>query len=139
MIDLDNRTDYDFDIDFLEKIAQNLTNRDIELILTDDAEIKAINHEFRNIDKPTDVISFPLEETPGAMLGVIVISVDKVLEAAQKFGHTPKEELALLFIHGLLHLLGYDHEKDNGEMREKEKEIIDKFGLPKSLIVRNEN
>ncbi len=139
MIYLDNRADFSVDIDFLENLARHLTHKDIELILTNDEEIKAINNEYRNVNRPTDVISFPFEETPGAILGIIVISVDKILEAAQKFGHSPKEELALLFIHGLLHILGYDHEKDNGEMREKEKEIIDKFGLPKSLIIRNED
>ena len=139
MIEFDNRTDYQFDIKLLENIADYLTQKDIELILTDDEEIRKLNKEFRGIDKPTDVLSFPLEDTPGAMLGVIVISLDKVLEAAQKYNHTPLEELALLFTHGLLHLLGYDHEVDKGEMREKEKEIIEKFNLPKSLIVRNED
>ncbi|WP_281951062.1 rRNA maturation RNase YbeY [Nitrosophilus kaiyonis] len=139
MIEFDNRTEYQFDIKLLENIADSLTQKDIELILTDDEEIKKLNKEFRGIDKPTDVLSFPLEDTPGSMLGVIVISLDKVLDAAQKYGHSPLEEFALLFIHGLLHLLGYDHEKDSGEMREKEKEIIEKFHLPKSLIIRNEN
>jgi len=139
MIEFDNRTDYQFDIKLLENIADFLTQKDIELILTDDEEIRKLNKEFRGVDKATDVLSFPLEDTPGSMLGIIVISLDKVLEAAQKYGHTPLEELALLFIHGLLHLLGYDHETDKGEMREKEKEIIEKFNLPKSLIIRNEN
>lgn len=138
MIDFDNRTDYNFDIHLLEKIASDWTNRDIELILTDDSEIKKINKEFRNIDKPTDVISFPLAETPNSPLGVIVISIDRVLEAAQNYGHSPSDELALLFIHGLLHLLGYDHEIDSGQMREKEKEIIKRYELPESLIVRSE-
>ena len=138
MIDFDNRTDYNFDIHLLEKIASDWTNRDIELILTDDSEIKKINKEFRNIDKPTDVISFPLAETPNSPLGVIVISIDRVLEAAQNYGHSPSDELALLFIHRLLHLLGYDHEIDSGQMREKEKEIIKRYELPESLIVRSE-
>jgi len=139
MIEFDNRTDYQFDIKLLENIADFLTQKDIELILTDDEEIRKLNKEFRGVDKATDVLSFPLEDTPGSMLGIIVISLDKVLEAAQKYGHTPLEELALLFIHGLLHLLGYDHETDKGEMREKEKEIIEKFNLPKTIIIRNEN
>ncbi|WP_200763906.1 rRNA maturation RNase YbeY [Nitrosophilus alvini] len=137
MIEFDNRTDYQFDIKLIENIADSLTSKDIELILTDDEEIKKINKEFRGIDQPTDVLSFPLQDTPGAMLGVIVISLDHLLEAAQRYGHTPSEEFALLFIHALLHLLGMDHEKDSGEMRKKEEEIIEKFNLPKSLIVRN--
>ena len=61
------------------------------------------------------------------------------LERAKEFKHSLNDELALLFIHGTLHLLGYDHEIDNGEMREKEKEIIKKFNLPESLIVRVES
>ena len=71
-------------------------------------------------------------------LGSIVISIDTAKKEAEEFGHSIEDEIKLLFIHGLLHLLGYDHEIDNGEMRAKEAEIIEKFNLPKSLIVRNE-
>ena len=138
MIDFDNRTDFDFDISSLEKIANEFTKKDIELILTNSSEIQKINKDYRNINKPTDVLSFPLEDIPNAPLGTIVISIDKVLEAAIEYNHSPLEELTLLFIHGLLHLLGFDHEIDSGEMREKEKEIIKKYNLPDSLIIRNE-
>ena len=138
MIEIDNRTKQRFDTSIIEKIATFLTPGDIELILTDNTHIQELNKLHRGIDKPTDVLSFPLAETPGAPLGSIVISVDKVNEAAEYYGHTPDEELALLFAHGLLHLLGYDHECDSGEMRTKEEEIIKRFGLPKSLIVRTE-
>ncbi len=138
MIDFDNRTDFDFDISSLEKIANEFTKKDIELILTNSSEIQKINKDYRNINKPTDVLSFPLEDIPNAPLGTIVISIDKVLEAATEYNHSPLEELTLLFIHGLLHLLGFDHEIDSGEMREKEKEIIKKYNLPDSLIIRNE-
>jgi probable rRNA maturation factor len=75
---------------------------------------------------------------PMSPLGSIVISCDFVQEKALEFGHTQNDELCLLFIHGLLHILGYDHEVDNGEMRQKEKELINKFALPKSLIVRTQ-
>ncbi len=71
-------------------------------------------------------------------LGSIVISADLVKEKATEFGHNAEDELSLLFIHGLLHLLGFDHEVDNGEMRDKEKDIIVNFSLPSSLIVRTE-
>lgn len=136
MIELDNRTDKTYAFTLLEQIADSLTDQEIELILTDNSEIAEINREFRNIDKATDVLSFPSEPFPGAPLGSIVISVEKVQSVAHDLGHSENDELALLFIHGVLHLLGYDHEVDNGEMRQKEVELIEKFNLPKSLIVR---
>jgi probable rRNA maturation factor len=137
MIDFDNRTDYSFDVKELEDIYNYLTDKDIELILTTDDEIKELNKTYRNKDKATDVLSFPLEDMPGMPLGSIVISIDTAKRVANELGHSIEEEIKLLFIHGLLHLLGYDHEIDNGEMREKEKEVIEKFNLPKSLIIRS--
>lgn len=136
MIELDNRTEINYDFALLEQIAAALSDQEIELILTDNDEIAQINREFRNIDKATDVLSFPSEPFPGAPLGSIVISVDKIESVAQELGHTSDDEIALLFIHGMLHLLGYDHEVDNGEMRDKESALIGQFKLPKSLIVR---
>ena len=136
MIELDNRTDKNAEITLLERIASSLTKRDIELILTNDLEMAEINAETRNINKPTDVLSFPMMEMPGAPLGSIVISEDFVLLGSQKFGHTVDDERALLFIHGMLHLLGYDHEVDSGEMREKERAVLEAFELPESLIIR---
>jgi len=136
MIELDNRTDKTYDFPLLEQIADYLTDQEIELILTDNAEIAEINREFRGIDKATDVLSFPSDPFPGAPIGSMVISVDKVASVAHELGHGENDEIALLFIHGLLHLKGFDHEVDNGEMRQKEVELIEKFNLPKSLIVR---
>ena len=144
IIELDNQTSLNVDIDALEKIAQSLTNREIELIITDNDSIRELNREYREKDNPTDVLSFPLE-TPfteqsvfDIPLGTIVISADFVKDKAETYGHTEQDELKLLFIHGLLHLLGYDHETDEGEMRQKEREIIESFGLPSSLIIRND-
>ena len=137
MLEIDNKTDFSLDQKLLKTIAEDLTNRSVELIVVDDQEIARLNKAYRNIDKPTDVLSFPLEETPGAPLGSIVISSQRAQEAAKRYGHTPQEEFALLFIHGLLHLLGYDHETDSGQMRQKEEELIAKYDLPASLIVRN--
>ncbi len=136
MIELDNRTDKSYNFSLLEQIADALTQQEIELILTDNTEIAEINREFRNIDKATDVLSFPNDPFPGAPLGSIIISVDKVTSVARELGHSEDNEIALLFIHGILHLLAFDHEVDNGEMRHKEVELIEKFNLPKSLIVR---
>lgn len=138
MIELDNRTGIDIDIDTLQKITDTLTEKDIELIITDNTEIQEINAKFRGLDKPTDVLSFPYEPMPMSPLGSIVVSADYVNSGAEMFSHRPKEEMALLFIHGLLHLLGFDHETDNGEMRQKEREIIENFSLPSSLIVRTQ-
>jgi len=138
MIDFENKTDFEFDVKTLEEIYKYLTNKDIELILTTDEEIQKLNKIHRQKDKPTDVLSFPLENLPGMPLGSIVISIDTAKKGANEYGHSIEDEIKLLFIHGLLHLLGYDHEVDNGEMREKEKEIIEKFNLPKSLIIRND-
>ncbi len=138
MIELDNQTHYDYDFTLLEGISDVLTTQDIELILLYDEAIRAINYEFRHIDKATDVLSFPSDPFPNAPLGSILISVDYVQRVAHTFGHTPDHELALLFIHGMLHLLGYDHEVDQGEMRERESELVRMFNLPLSLIVRVE-
>jgi len=139
MIDINNESSLELDTTLLETITKNLTDKDVELIVTNNAEIQKINKAHRNIDKATDVLSFPYEEMPYAPLGSIVISEDMVREKATEFGHSTKDEFALLYIHGLLHLLGYDHEVDNGEMREKEEELINYFKLPKSLIVRTED
>jgi probable rRNA maturation factor len=139
LIDLINETDLLVDTDLLEKIAEDLTQRQIELIITDNEGIAALNKTHRDKAEPTDVLSFPMEDTiPHTPLGVIVISKDYVIKNAQAYGHSKQEELTLLFIHGLLHLIGFDHETDEGQMRRKEEVIINAWKLPKSLIVRNE-
>ncbi|WP_457596432.1 rRNA maturation RNase YbeY [Hydrogenimonas sp.] len=138
MIEITNETDYRPNENLLEAIAAELTDRDVELLFTDDATIREMNRTHRDVDAPTDVLSFPLERVPFAPLGEIVISVDYAKRKAGEFGHSLDDEIALLFIHGLLHLLGYDHETDEGQMRRKEAEVIRRFGLPESLIVRTE-
>ena len=138
MIELDNRTSLQIEELLLNTIADTLTDREIELIITTNDEIQEINAVHRGIDKPTDVLSFPYEDMPMTPLGSIVISQEFVESKAKELGHTQQDESALLFIHGLLHLLGFDHEVDSGEMREEEKRVIEEFNLPKSLIVRTE-
>ena len=139
MIDFDNQTNLEIDLKEIEEIVEFITNKDFELIIVDNDMIQEINKEYRNIDKPTDVLSFPLDlSCPGMPIGSVIISANKVEEGSKEFNHSNLDEFKLLLIHGLLHLIGYDHEIDNGEMREKEKEIIEKFNLPKSLIVRVE-
>jgi probable rRNA maturation factor len=139
MIFLENDTDFSFETDRLELVAGTQTQRDIELILCDDKAIASLNHAHRGIDHPTDVLSFPLTgEHPHMPLGTVVISIDHAQIRASELGHDTHEEILLLFLHGLLHLLGHDHENDEGQMRQKEHELIRQFSLPDSLIIRTE-
>ncbi|MDB2562638.1 rRNA maturation RNase YbeY [Sulfurimonas sp.] len=138
MIEFDNRTSMEVNINLLEKISCLYTQKDIELILTTDDEIREINKLHRNIDKSTDVLSFPYEAMPMSPLGSIIISLHHVQKEAKALHHSEENELTLLFIHGLLHLLGFDHEVDNGEMRQEELNIIQTFELPNSLIIRTQ-
>ena len=142
MLNIENLTNFTVNVQLLENIANSLiASREIDLTLCYNNTIQEYNKEYRQKDKATDVLSFPIENDIIAddsfmPLGSIVISVDFIMEKAEEYKHSSESEMALLFIHGLLHLLGYDHETDNGEMREKEALIIQKFNLPKSLIVR---
>ena len=118
----------------LEQIADFLGAGDVELVFVSDDEMRKIN---RGIDKATDVLSFPYEQVSGGLMGSVVISTDTANRVAGELGHSIECEIALLFLHGVLHILGYDHEIDDGQMREKEKEVIEHFSLPDSLIIRN--
>ncbi len=138
MIDIENQSDLNIPLALLEKISNTLTNKEIDLLVTDDVKMKEINSEFRGIDKSTDVLSFPFEDVPMAPLGSLIISADYVKRVSLELEHSQDDEFCLLFIHGLLHLLGYDHELDNGEMRDKERELIEAFNLPSSLIIRTQ-
>lgn len=126
----------DFD-PLLGEIADFLVAGDVELVFLSDDEIRTINREQRGIDKATDVLSFPYHSVPGGLAGSVVISTDTAARVASELGHSEEHEIALLFTHGLLHVLGYDHESDDGQMREKECEVIKRFNLPPSLIIRN--
>ena len=121
----------------LEQIADFLGAGDVELVFVNDDEMRKINHEHRGIDKATDVLSFPYEQVSGGLMGSVVISTDTASRVASELGHSIECEIALLFLHGILHILGYDHEIDDGQMRGKEKEVIEHFNLPDSLIIRN--
>ena len=144
MLNIENLTNFSMNVKLLENIANSLTSREIDLTLCYNHTIQQYNKEYRQKDQATDVLSFPIENdiiSPDSNfmpLGSIVISVNYVIEKAELYGHSEESEMALLFIHGLLHILGYDHEIDTGEMREKEALIIKNFNLPNSLIVRTE-
>lgn len=114
-----------------------LNNVVFNIIIVDNETIHSINKEYRGVDRPTDVISFALEDdksfvqTELRILGDIYISIDKAREQAENYGHSLKRELSFLTIHGLLHLLGYDHmeEKDEKEMFELQELILDGYGI----------
>ncbi|EAH6869656.1 TPA: rRNA maturation RNase YbeY [Campylobacter lari] len=128
----------EIDISFLEKIAQKMSDQNIELVLVDEKTMHEINLNQRGVDKTTDVLSFPLVQNCENLLGSIVINLDEVSKKAMEYKHSNEEEMALLFIHAMLHLQGYDHEVDQGQMRQKEQEWIEYFKLPKSLIIRTQ-
>ncbi|MDR1976165.1 MAG: rRNA maturation RNase YbeY [Campylobacteraceae bacterium] len=136
MLIIENSTDFDVDTKRLEMIANTLSQKDIECIFVNSQDMLYLNLSERNINKTTDVLSFPLDDIPHAPLGTIVINLELANLTAKELNHSPNDESALLFIHGLLHLLGFDHEIDNGEMRAKERELIERFSLPESLICR---
>ena len=139
MIDIENITHTGIDREKITKIIESMTDRDIDLLICSDDYIKELNSEHRGVDKATDVLSFPVETDFDNMpLGSLVISVDRAKNKADELGHDMNDEIALLAIHGTLHLLGMDHETDNGEMREAERRWIERFNLPDSLIVRTE-
>jgi probable rRNA maturation factor len=103
-------------------------------LLTDDRELRRLNRTFLNKDYPTDVLSFPEEEA----LGEIAVSVERATEQAAEHGHSPETEIGILLLHGLLHLMGLDHERDRGKMRRTELSWRKKLGLPAGLIERTD-
>lgn len=165
-INIEYETDKELKLDY-EDIINRVINEavdyakcpyeaEVNVTLTDNDEIKKINDEYRNINNPTDVLSFPMLNfaLPGdfvgisdelendvedyfnpdsgeLMLGDIVVSVEKVVEQAEKYGHSQERELAFLVAHSMMHLFGYDHmEPDEAAVMEsKQKEILDNLGI----------
>lgn len=125
---------------------------EINVVLTDNHEIAQINKQYREIDSPTDVLSFPMVDFPAPsdfslveereedyfnfetgelILGDIILSVEKIIEQADKYGHSLKRELGFLVAHSMLHLFGYDHMETDEmqEMEEKQSKILDNLGI----------
>ena len=158
---LEDECDIDLHLDYKE-VAETVSEAvldyegcpyesQIELLLTDNEEIKSINTEFRQIERATDVLSFPMvdfetpsdfdfleeddsyfdPETGELMLGNIVISKEKVIAQAEEYGHSVKREYAFLIAHSMLHLLGYDHmeEEERAVMEGKQREILNNLGI----------
>lgn len=117
------------------------TDAEVSVTLVDNERIRELNSQYRNIDKETDVLSFPLGvdgvydvnlDTGDAQLGDIVLSIPKALEQAEDYGHSLEREIGYLTVHSMLHLLGYDHENGGLElvrMREKEEKALTELGL----------
>jgi probable rRNA maturation factor len=162
---LENETDRELPFD-MEETASRVINEaldyedcpyevTVDILITDDEGIHAINKEHRGIDRPTDVLSFPnvdyekpadfsgIEdmtedyfdlESGELCLGDIVISIDKVYEQAQEYGHSLKREYAFLIAHSMLHLLGYDHmaQEEAAIMERKQEEILTRLGITRN-------
>ncbi len=153
-------TNFDFNCEALAKDVITFTidheefpyEAEVNLTLVDNEEIHTINREYRNIDRPTDVLSFPMlsyeaagdfskleddyddnfnPDTGEILLGDIVISVDKVAEQAESYGHSQKREYAFLIVHSMLHLFGYDHmtPEEAADMEAKQRQILDEMNI----------
>ena len=160
-VHIENETEEQFQFDYEELIRSVIGaaleyeacpyDAEVEIVLTDNAGIHEINLQQRNIDRPTDVLSFPMAEyeTPADfdgleaqedvydpdsgeyMMGDIMISMDKVKEQADLYGHSEKRELGFLVAHSMLHLMGYDHMEDAERlvMEKRQEEILNSIGL----------
>ncbi|SEN04597.1 rRNA maturation RNase YbeY [Lihuaxuella thermophila] len=121
--------------------AEQLPPVEVSVTIVDNGAIRQMNKEYRKVDRPTDVLSFPLwdpeeewviaEEEEAVSLGDIVISLPKAKEQASEYGHSLERELGFLAVHGFLHLLGYDHEtkEEEEEMFQRQEEILGRIGL----------
>ncbi len=161
-LNFEYETDIKLDLDYealIEKVVEEALDAEgcpyeieLNIILTDNKEIQAINKEYREVDAPTDVLSFPLvdysspsdfshleeaaddyfnPETGELLLGDIILSVEKVMGQAVEYGHSEERELGFLVAHSMLHLFGYDHmeEDERTVMEEKQKIILDSLGI----------
>ena len=110
----------------------------VNVLVTSNRELRGLNHRFRGKDRPTDVLSFPpvLGWVDG-FAGDVAVSAEMAARNARQLGHSTAEEIKILALHGVLHLAGYDHERDTGEMARKEARLRRLLGLPAGLIERN--
>jgi probable rRNA maturation factor len=111
----------------------------VDVLLADDRTLRRLNREFRGKDKATDVLSFPAAaEMSGELAGDLAISVETAARQAREYGHSLRDEVRVLLLHGLLHLSGMDHETDRGEMAAREAELRERLRLKGGLITRVE-
>ena len=164
----ENETDIEFEFDvkeLLDTVMMQVLDMEkcpyeaqVNLLITDNQGIHELNRQYRQVDAPTDVLSFPMipfqkeadfsaVEEEGAdcfdpesgelLLGDIIISAEKVLEQAEQYGHSVKRELAFLMVHSMLHLCGYDHmvEEEAGVMEEKQGRVLSFLGITRGDTV----
>ncbi len=125
-----------------EKVAElyGLEHAEVSVTLTDNEHIHKLNREYRGVDRPTDVLSFALTESDEPtveggpeteILGDLVLSVERVAAQAKEYGHSLRREAAFLTVHGMLHLLGYDHieDEDREEMEAEQRNVMDALGI----------
>jgi probable rRNA maturation factor len=156
-IDVDYRTDLpegvNIDQAFVARVLEAAASRideqgEVSVSFVSDEEIHALNREYRGVDRPTDVLSFALDEGEAfpvgdaeeRMLGDIVISVPRAVEQANEYGHSTIREIAFLLVHGFLHLCGYDHDDSESErvMFGLQEEILDTLGIHRGALRDNE-
>jgi probable rRNA maturation factor len=123
---------------WLAGVAPRAAVGTVTVVITTDRRIRTLNRTWRGVDTATDVLSFPAGEGPGPQrhLGDLVIARDTAARQARAEGHSLATELRVLALHGLLHLLGYDHERDSGDMARIERRLRRQGGLPAGLIER---
>ena len=126
---------------WLARVAPARARGTVSVVLVSDQRIRALNRQYRGLDDPTDVLSFPDPGAPGderapTFLGEVVIARGVARRQARRAGHSEATELRVLALHGLLHLLGYDHERDQGQMRRVEQRLRRHGGLREGLIER---
>ena len=157
MIKMNNETTFDWQVpyqsEFENYIRESMNEAllyegidfpcEVEVLIVDEDTIQQINHEYRQIDKVTDVLSFPMYENASEasqdviggqplMLGSMVLCLDKALKQAEEYEHSLQREISFLTVHSILHLLGYDHElgeREESEMFRKQHEILEKMGV----------
>ena len=124
---------------WLQRAAPASAKGDVSIAVVSDRRMRALNRQFRGKDTTTDVLSFPATHMPGfsTFLGDIVIAISVATRQAREAGHSVSTELKILALHGLLHLLGYDHDTDDGKMARAEARLRKKAGLREGLIERH--
>ncbi len=131
------QTDLDFDSEMEEFVKEvvkytleyeGTTDREVSIALIDDVRMEELNLRYRQKEGTTDVLSFPQE---GELLGDVIVSIPQAIKQARQCGHSLQRELGFLLVHGLLHLLGYDHQNEEDElaMRNRQKKILQKINL----------
>jgi probable rRNA maturation factor len=110
----------------------------VNVLVTSNRELQTLNRQFRGKDSPTDVLSFaPMPGLAEGLAGDIAVSAEIAAQNARRLGHPPATEIKILVLHGVLHLAGYDHESDHGEMARKEAKLRRALGLPVGLVERS--